>query len=74
MGLSAMQEDVTRQGMRLLRPWLDIDRKELVAIAQEFGADAEHLLDQLRPFGVVAELDPGPEYFRGFLGAGDYWR
>ena len=37
LGLSAMQEDVARQGMRLLRPWLNIERAELVAIAQEFA-------------------------------------
>ena len=37
LGLSAMQDDVVRQGMRLLRPWLDIERVELVAIAQEFA-------------------------------------
>ncbi|MDP4908195.1 MAG: tRNA lysidine(34) synthetase TilS [Burkholderiaceae bacterium] len=58
MGLSAMQEDVTRQGMRLLRPWLDIDRKELVAIAQEFANRT----------GWQAVQDPSnndPQYKRG---------
>jgi tRNA(Ile)-lysidine synthase len=37
LGLSAMQDDVERQGMRLLRPWLDIERAELVAIASEYA-------------------------------------
>lgn len=58
LGLSAMQDDVARQGMRLLRPWLNIDRKELVAIAQEF-ADRT---------GWQAVQDPSnadPQYKRG---------
>lgn len=37
LGLSAMHDDVERQGMRLLRPWLDIERAELVAIAKQFA-------------------------------------
>ena len=58
LGLSAMQDDVVRQGMRLLRPWLDIERAELVAIAQEF-ADRT---------GWRAVQDPSnndPQYKRG---------
>jgi tRNA(Ile)-lysidine synthase len=58
LGLSAMQEDVARQGMRLLRPWLDIERQELVDIAQEF-ADRT---------GWQAVQDPSnadPQYKRG---------
>ena len=58
LGLSAMQDDVERQGMRLLRPWLDIERAELVAIAQEF-ADRT---------GWRAVQDPSnndPQYKRG---------
>jgi tRNA(Ile)-lysidine synthase len=57
-GLSAMQDDVERQGMRLLRPWLDIERAELVAIAQQF-ADRT---------GWQAVQDPSnndPQYKRG---------
>lgn len=38
LGLSAMQDDVSRQGMRLLRPWLEIERAELVAIAQDYAS------------------------------------
>jgi tRNA(Ile)-lysidine synthase len=58
LGLSAMQDDVARQGMRLLRPWLNIERKALVAIAQEF-ADRT---------GWQAIQDPSnadPQYKRG---------
>lgn len=58
LGLSAMQVDVERQGMRLLRPWLHIERAELVAIAQEF-ADRT---------GWSAVQDPSnidPQYKRG---------
>ncbi len=38
LGLSAMQDDVSRQGMRLLRPWLEIERSELVAISQDYAS------------------------------------
>jgi tRNA(Ile)-lysidine synthase len=38
LGLSAMQEDVERQGMRLLRPWLEIERADLIAIAHEYAS------------------------------------
>jgi tRNA(Ile)-lysidine synthase len=58
LGLSAMQDDVTRRGMRLLRPWLDIERKELIAIAQEFAGRT----------GWQAVQDPSntdPHYKRG---------
>lgn len=37
LGLSAMQEDVERQGLRLLRPWLEIERADLVAIAHDYA-------------------------------------
>ncbi|MDN4015502.1 tRNA lysidine(34) synthetase TilS [Zwartia panacis] len=58
LGLSAMQDDVSRQGMRLLRPWLDIERAQLVAIAQAFAART----------GWQAVEDPSnadPQYKRG---------
>lgn len=38
LGLSAMQDDAERQGMRLLRPWLEIERADLSAIVGEFSA------------------------------------
>lgn len=37
LGLSAMQEDVERQGLRLLRPWLEIERADLVTIAHDYA-------------------------------------
>lgn len=58
LGLSAMQDDVERQGMRLLRPWLEIERADLVAIAQEFAGRT----------GWQAVEDPSnadPQYKRG---------
>lgn len=33
-GLAAMRADVQRGGMRLLRPWLEVERAELLAVAQ----------------------------------------
>jgi tRNA(Ile)-lysidine synthase len=58
LGLSAMRDDVSRQGMRLLRPWLEIERAELVAIAQDY----------LSQTGWQAVQDPSnadPQYKRG---------
>ena len=58
LGLSAMQDDVSRQGMRLLRPWLEIERAELMAIAQEYASRT----------GWQAVEDPSnadPQYKRG---------
>lgn len=58
LGLSAMQDDVTRQGLRLLRPWLDIERAELMAIVQSYRAQT----------GWQAVEDPSnadPQYKRG---------
>jgi len=58
LGLSAMQEDVERQGLRLLRPWLEIERADLVAIAREFASRT----------GWQAVEDPSnadPQYKRG---------
>lgn len=58
LGLSAMQDDVSRQGMRLLRPWLEIERAELMAIAQEYASRT----------GWQAVEDPSnadPHYKRG---------
>jgi tRNA(Ile)-lysidine synthase len=58
LGLSAMQDDVSRQGMRLLRPWLEIERAELVLIAQ----------DHFIRTGWQAVQDPSntdPQYKRG---------
>jgi len=36
LGLSAMQAEVKRQGLQLLRPWLDIERSDLVSIVRAF--------------------------------------
>ena len=36
LGLSAMQEEVERYGLCLLRPWLDIERGDLIAIVREY--------------------------------------
>ena len=58
LGLSAMQYDVERQGMRLLRPWLEIERADLVSITQAFAART----------GWQAVEDPSnadPQYKRG---------
>jgi len=58
LGLSAMQEDVERQGMRLLRPWLEIERADLIAIAHEYASRT----------GWQAVEDPSnadPQYKRG---------
>ena len=59
-GLAAMQADVQRGGMRLLRPWLDEDRAELLAVA--------HAHEQRT--GWAAVQDPSntdPKYARGAL-------
>jgi len=59
-GLAAMQADVSRDGMRLLRPWLEVDRAELLAVAQAH---------ELRT-GWAAVQDPSntdPKYARGAL-------
>lgn len=58
LGLGAMQKDVARQGMRLLRPWLDVERTQLVAVAQDYAART----------GWSAVQDPSntdPHYKRG---------
>jgi len=58
LGLSAMQSDVQRQGMRLLRPWLEIERAALVEIVRTHTART----------GWQAVLDPSnadPQYKRG---------
>lgn len=60
LGLAAMQADVRRGGMRLLRPWLDVDRAELLAVA--------HAHEQRT--GWAAVQDPSnadPKYARGAL-------
>lgn len=59
-GLAAMQAEVRRGGMRLLRPWLDVDRAELLAV--------EHAHEQRT--GWAAVQDPSntdPKYARGAL-------
>lgn len=59
-GLAAMQTDSTRQGLRLLRPWLDIDRSELLALV------AAHT----QRTGWLPVVDPSntdPQYARGAL-------
>ena len=59
-GLAAMQADVQRGGMRLLRPWLEVERAELLAVA--------HAYEQRT--GWAAVQDPSntdPKYARGAL-------
>jgi tRNA(Ile)-lysidine synthase len=59
-GLAAMQAEVQRGGMRLLRPWLDVDRAELLAVADAHAQRA----------GWAAVQDPSntdPKYARGAL-------
>jgi tRNA(Ile)-lysidine synthase len=59
-GLAAMRADVLRGGMRLLRPWLEVERAELLAVAQAYE----------RRTGWAAVQDPSntdPTYARGAL-------
>ena len=59
-GLAAMQADVQRSSMRLLRPWLEVERAELLAVA--------HAYEQRT--GWAAVQDPSntdPKYARGAL-------
>lgn len=59
-GLAAMQVDVQRGGMRLLRPWLEVERAELLAVAQAYEQRT----------GWTAVQDPSntdPKYARGAL-------
>jgi tRNA(Ile)-lysidine synthase len=63
LGLSAMQGDVERQGMRLLRPWLQIERADLVEIVRTHTART----------GWQAVQDPSnadPHYKRGAFRTG----
>lgn len=58
LGLSAMRTDVERLGLRLLRPWLDIERSDLVSIVREHTVRT----------GWQAVEDPSnadPQYKRG---------
>ncbi len=62
-GLAAMQPDTQRNGLRLLRPWLDTDRTELLALVEQFT----------QMTGWVPVSDPSntdPHYARGALRAG----
>jgi tRNA(Ile)-lysidine synthase len=55
-----MRADVQRGGMRLLRPWLEVERAELLAVAQAFEQRT----------GWAAVQDPSnsdPTYARGAL-------
>jgi len=59
-GLAAMQGDAQRGGMRLLRPWLDVERAELLGVADAFAQRT----------GWAAVQDPSntdPKYARGAL-------
>lgn len=59
-GLAAMQADVSRGGMRLLRPWLEVDRAELLAVAQAH--------EQCTGWAAVQDLsNTDPKYARGAL-------
>ncbi len=59
-GLAAMRADVQRGGMRLLRPWLEVQRAELLSVAQAYEQRT----------GWAAVQDPSntdPKYARGAL-------
>jgi tRNA(Ile)-lysidine synthase len=59
-GLAAMRVDVQRGGMRLLRPWLEVERAELLSVAQAYEQRT----------GWAAVQDPSntdPKYARGAL-------
>jgi tRNA(Ile)-lysidine synthase len=59
-GLAAMQVDVQRGGMRLLRPWLEVERAELLAVAQAY--------EQRTGWAVVQDpSNTDPKYARGAL-------
>jgi tRNA(Ile)-lysidine synthase len=59
-GLAAMRAEVQRGGMRLLRPWLEVERAELLAVAHAYAQRT----------GWAAVQDPSntdPTYARGAL-------
>jgi len=59
-GLAAMRAEAQRGGMRLLRPWLEVERAELLAVAQAYEQRT----------GWTAVQDPSntdPKYARGAL-------
>ena len=59
-GLAAMQSEAQREGMRLLRPWLDVDRAELLVVA--------HAYEQRTGWSVVQDpSNTDPKYARGAL-------
>jgi tRNA(Ile)-lysidine synthase len=59
-GLAAMQVDVQRGGMRLLRPWLEVERAELLAVAQAY--------EQRTGWAAVQDSsNADPKYARGAL-------
>ena len=59
-GMSAMRPDTLRGGLRLLRPWLDIDREKLAGLIGEFTAATGW-----SPVDDPSNTDPG--YARGAL-------
>jgi len=62
-GLAAMQADTERQGLRMLRPFLDIDRADLLALMASFTQQT----------GWVPIQDPSntdPKYARGAFRSG----
>ncbi len=59
-GLQAMQSQTMRDGMVILRPWLDLDRHHILSIIDDFSAS----------FGWLPVQDPtnnDPAYARGVL-------
>jgi len=62
-GLAAMQSDITRQGLRMLRPFLDIERSDLLDYVAAFSGRT----------GWLPVQDPSntdPKYARGALRSG----
>lgn len=59
-GLAAMRAESQREGLRLFRPWLDVDRAEMLALVSDFGRRAGWL-----PVADPSNADP--RYARGAL-------
>ena len=57
-GMRAMQDDTVRQGMRLLRPWLQIERADLVQIVRTYT-------ERTGWYAVEDPSNADPQYKRG---------
>ena len=59
-GMAAMRPDSVRGGLRLLRPWLDVDREQIAKLIDRFAQVTDWL-----PVEDASNTDPG--YARGAL-------